>query len=243
MSVGGDPGESFGSAAAEYERGRPGWPEAALDLVPLPREARVVDLAAGTGKLTRVLRRRFDDVVAVEPLDELRTILGGAVPGARALAGRAEAIPLEDGATDAVFVGQAFHWFATDEAVAEIARVLRPGAPLLLLWNGPRPDAPSPLPAGYRERFDELREERVPPTPEWESAIARGPFGELHRAEVDHEQVSSRADVLAFAQSQSWIAVRPEAERRSVLAELGALLPDVEYRFPLRAEVYWAFRA
>lgn len=154
--------------------------------------------------------------------------------------GRAESLPLTGASADAVFVAQAFHWFASDETVAEIARVLRPGGPLVLLWNGAQPDRPSPLPERYRARFEALRGEAPLPAVAWEEIVARGPFGELRSAHVDHEQVSTRAQVLAFAASQSWIAYRPD--RAVVLEEVGALLPEGEYRFPLRAEVHWALR-
>ena len=229
--------ESFAAVAAEYERGRPDWPEAILDVVPVEPEAKVLDLGAGTGKLTRVLARRYAGVVAVEPLAELRAILAAVVPSADARPGRAEAIPLPEAAVDAVFAGQAFHWFAHDEAVGEIARVLRPAGVLAVLWNEPRPGTPWPLPAAYGARLDGLRDEASLPEIDWD-VLARSGFGELHDAAVDHEQVSSRADVLAFAASVSWIAARPD--RAAVLAELATLLPEPEYRFPLRANVRWA---
>ena len=229
--------ESFAAVAAEYERGRPDWPEAILDGVPVEPEAKVLDLGAGTGKLTRVLARRYAGVVAVEPLAELRAILAAVVPSADARPGRAEAIPLPEAAVDAVFAGQAFHWFAHDEAVGEIARVLRPAGVLAVLWNEPRPGTPWPLPAATGARLDGLRDEASLPESDWD-VLARSGFGELHDAAVDHEQVSSRADVLAFAASVSWIAARPD--RAAVLAELATLLPQPEYRFPLRANVRWA---
>ena len=229
--------ESFAAVAAEYERGRPDWPEAILDAVPVEPEAKVLDLGAGTGKLTRVLARRYAGVVAVEPLAELRAILAAVVPSADARPGRAEAIPLPEAAVDAVFAGQAFHWFAHDEAVGEIARVLRPAGVLAVLWNEPRPGTPWPLPAAYGARLDGLRDEASLAEIDWD-VLARSGFGELHDAAVDHEQVSSRADVLAFAASVSWIAARPD--RSTVLAELATLLPEPEYRFPLRANVRWA---
>lgn len=233
---------SFELAAEEYDRGRPGWPDAVLDAVPIEPAATVVDLAAGTGKLTEVLVRRYARVVAVEPLDAMRAILERRVPEAVACDGRAEAIPVPDASADAVFVAQAFHWFATDDAVAEIARVLRPGGVLVLLWQEPSREAPSPLPDAYRRRLAALHASVPPPTPDWRPVVTRGPFGELESATVEHEQVSDRARVLAFAASVSWIAHRPAEERRSVLEDLAALLPEGEYRFAMTAEVTWTRR-
>jgi len=114
---------SFGAGAAAYERGRPGYPVEALRAC-LPEHARrVLDLGAGTGKLTRGLLDLGLDVAAVEPLEEMRALIPSA---AQTLAGSAEAVPLPDACVDAVLVGQAFHWFDHDRALAEIARVLSP---------------------------------------------------------------------------------------------------------------------
>ena len=199
--------------------------------------ATVLDLGAGTGKLTRVLADRYARLIAVEPLDELRAILGERVPKADVRAGAAEAIPLADAEVDAVFAGQAFHWFANDVAVREIARVLRPGGVLALLWN--HSGEPSPLPKAYRRRLGELHDEGRP-APIDERILERFPFGEEHEDAVAHEQVSSRDDVLAFAASVSWIAKR--VDRAQVLEELAALLPEGDYVFPMRTEVTWATR-
>jgi SAM-dependent methyltransferase len=127
---------SFGEVAEAYQQARPTYPPHAvrwlLDAAP-GRD--VLDLAAGTGKLTRVIAELGCAVTAVEPLDEMRAQLEHAYPGVRALAGSAERIPLEDDSVDAVLVGQAFHWFDPEHALAEIARVLRPWGVLGLLWN------------------------------------------------------------------------------------------------------------
>jgi SAM-dependent methyltransferase len=233
-----DPGQSFDRAAEEYERGRPGYPEGVMDVVPVAASATVLDLAAGTGKLTRVLARRYARVIAVEPLAALRAIVQREVPAAEALDGRAEAIPLADAAIDAVFVAQAFHWFANDDAVAEIARVLRPGGVLAILSNETIP--PVPLPDAYRRRLDELGGERPRAAPKWRSTIARGPFEELRTESVEHEQVSDKDAVLAFAASLSFMASRDD--REAALAELAELLPDGSYRFRMRADVTWTRR-
>jgi SAM-dependent methyltransferase len=230
---------SFHRAAVEYDRGRPGWPPALLDVLPLEDSATVLDLGAGTGKLTGVLADRYARVVAVEPLDELRAILAERVPEADVRAGEAEAIPLGDAEVDGVFAGQAFHWFANDRAVAEIARVLRPGGALAILWNHAL--EPSPLPPDYRARQAQLHDEQRPAATESDILSRSGFFGEETETSVDHEQVSDRDDVLAFAASVSWIAMRDD--REEILAELSELLPPGEYRFPMRANVAWAIRS
>jgi len=228
---------SFHRAAEEYERGRPGWPPEVLDLLPVADDATVLDLGAGTGKLTRVLAARYAKVFALEPLDELRAILAERVPEAEPLPGVAEAIPLGDEEVDAAFAAQSFHWFANDVALAEIARVLRPGGVFARLWN--EAVEPSPLPEAYRRRMSDLHDE-MRPTSIPEDVFESAPFGEANEAAVEHEQVSTRDEVLAFAASVSWIANRED--REEVLGELGAILPDGEYRFPMRANVAWAHR-
>ena len=111
----------------DYERGRPGWPPDVVDVPRLLSSAKVLDLGAGTGKLTRLLVPAFRRVVAVEPQDAMRRVLEAVCPEAEAHAGNAAEIPLGDASVDAVFVAQAFHWFDNESALAEIARVLRPG--------------------------------------------------------------------------------------------------------------------
>ena len=234
--------QSFDRVAEEYERGRPGYPDDVLDLLPVADAATVLDLAAGTGKLTRVLARRYRRVIAVEPLDGMRALITREAPAAEALDGRAEAIPLADAEVDAVFVAQAIHWFANDVAVAEIARVLRPGGVLAVVRNEVDDDAPSPLPDAYRDRLRVVFEDVTQSPTDWRDAVARGPFGELSVASVEHEQVSDRQGVLAFALSLSVIAHRPDAERRQVMDELGSALPEGEYRFRMRTDVSWAVR-
>jgi len=240
-----DPARSFDLAAEAYEATRPSYPEEVLDHVPVSAEATVLDLGAGTGKLTRVLARRYAHVIAVEPLDGMRGILERVVPGVQALAGSAERIPLDDASVDAVFAAQAFHWFDHDRAIPEIARVLRPGGVLALVWNGPDESRPNPLPADYIAYLDELRRERSTfdeSTP-WRDLIARGPFNEAQEVAVPHDHVLNRAGLLDNTRSVSWIASREAVDHARVLARLGELLPEGTYAIPNLANVLWAVRA
>jgi SAM-dependent methyltransferase len=238
-----DPARSFDRAAAEYERVRPGYPEAILDLLPLSDAAAVLDLGAGTGKLTRLLVSRYARVTAVEPLDGMRGVLETVVPEAESLPGSAESIPVDDATVDGVFAGQAFHWFANDRAVAEIARVLRPGGVICLVWN--EPQEPSPLPPDYEAYLQRLHApalDAVRDAPPWPELIARGPFGEVHETALPNEQVLERNGVLTFAQTVSWIAHRDAEERRRIAADLDAMLGDGPFTFPMRTNVTWAVR-
>jgi SAM-dependent methyltransferase len=216
-----------------------------LDGVPLGEDAEVLDLGAGTGKLTRLLTQRYRRVIAVEPLDGMRAILERVVPEAESLAGTAEAIPLADAAVDGVFAAQAFHWFANDEAVAEIARVLRPGGVLALVWNEPDETRPSPLPEQYETYIRELHTaglsifEDAPP---WQVVIGRGPFGEVREAAVPHDHVLDRAGLLDNARSVSWVASLPDKERDAVLQRLDELLTDGPFAIPNTANIMWTVR-
>jgi SAM-dependent methyltransferase len=128
---------SFGDVAAHYDRYRPGPPPAAVDFI-LPVGARaVVDLGAGTGGLTRVLVGRVNEVIAVEPDDRMRAVLAEAVPGARALPGRGESIPIADGSVDAVIASSSWHWMDLIPTLHEVGRVLVPGGMLGVVWSGP----------------------------------------------------------------------------------------------------------
>jgi SAM-dependent methyltransferase len=236
--------QSFDRAAAEYERGRPGYPDAILDLLPLGPDAEVLDLAAGTGKLTRVLVTRYRHVTAVEPLAGMRAILEAVVPEARSLAGTAQAIPLPDASVDGVFAATAMHWFSTDEAFAEIARVLRPGGVLAALWN--RVVDPEPLPAAYVEYLKGLEPESPFHTGDdhpWTEPLRRGPFRDEQEATVVHEQVQTRDNVLDFARSTSLVAHRGESERDRIMRDLDELLPEGPFVFTLNAGINWAVRA
>ncbi|MGB8406200.1 MAG: class I SAM-dependent methyltransferase [Mycobacterium sp.] len=135
MTVSGQRSLSFGEEAAAYERGRPSYPPEAINWLLPSGAVDVLDLGAGTGKLTVRLVERGLSVTAVDPIPEMLDVLRGSLPSVPALLGTAEDIPLPDNSVDAVLVAQAWHWFDPDRAAAEVARVLRPGGRLGLLWN------------------------------------------------------------------------------------------------------------
>src|SRR5687767_12877437 len=115
----------------DYERGRPGWPREVVDGPGLPPTATVLELGAGTGKLTRLLVSRFGRVLAVEPAEPMRRLLVALCPEAEPLAGTAQEVPLAETSVDAVFAAEAFHWFDDARSLAEIQRVLRPRGALV----------------------------------------------------------------------------------------------------------------
>jgi len=147
---------SFGSVAADYARYRPGPPPQALDWL-IPDGARaVLDLAAGTGAVTRELAGRAQRIIAVEPDERMRAVLTASCPGAEVLAGRGEDIPLPDASVDAVVISAAWHWLDPDRAVPEITRVLRVGGVLGVMWVSR--DARVPWVAEFNQLARQARE-------------------------------------------------------------------------------------
>jgi ubiquinone/menaquinone biosynthesis C-methylase UbiE len=214
---------SFDRVAGAYQRARPSYPAAAVEwaLEAAPGR-RVVDLAAGTGKLTAVLLAAGADVVAVEPLANMRAELERALPSVRALAGTAERIPLPDGSADAVFVGQAFHWFDGPAALAEIARVLVPGGGLGLLWNQRDDHVPwvaelTTVMLGAGDVLSASRE--IAP-------LETDLFSAVERREFPNPVQFDRARLREWASSTSRIAVLPEAEREAALAAVMRLADE-----------------
>jgi SAM-dependent methyltransferase len=211
----------FARSADAYERGRPGYSDAAVDrLVAALPGTQVVDLAAGTGKLTRALVARGCHVVAVEPVAEMRAAI--AAP-ARAIDGRAEAIGLPDASADAVTVAQAFHWFDTSRALAEIHRVLRPGGVLALVWNRRRMEDEihrriEALLAPHRGSVPAHRSER------WRAAFDDSPhFGPLREEEFANEQVLDAGGLADRVGSISFVAALGDDERLALLEATRAL--------------------
>jgi len=234
---------SFGNAASDYERGRPGWPDEVAEVGGLPRDAHVLDLGAGTGKLTQVLARRFARVTAVEPDDAMRALIAGA----EALAGSAESIPLEDGSVDGVFCAEAFHWFDWPVALREIARVLRPRGVLVLCFNVSDGGAYIPLPDEAGEIVQRYRRPGVEPGGRiLESGAWREPlddpasaFEPLRHESFRHVHVQDADAVVARTLSTSIFAWLAPDERHALGQELRDVVSEGVYETPLRAEVWW----
>ena len=234
---------SFERVAAEYDFGRPSWPSAAVESLGLPRSAVVLDLGAGTGKLTRVLLEHFDRVVAVEPLDGMRALIPRE---AEALFGTAEAIPLVDESMNAVFAGEAFHWFDWTRALAEIARVLRPRGTLALFWNCGPADSVRPWPQEVSDVLDRIKEspgEKRYRSFAWRDAIRGAPFEELRYEVFPHEEEVAADALVARIGSWSQFASRPAEEREQLLAEIGSFLTEPSYRVRLETQAYFTRRA
>jgi SAM-dependent methyltransferase len=225
----------FALSVDAYERGRPGYPAAALEPLALAPGFTVLDLAAGSGKLTRPLVESGAAVIAVEPVAEMRAVLPSA---ARVLDGTAEAVPLDDASVDLVTVAQAFHWFDGDAALAEIHRVLRPGGRLALLWNRRAEgdavnDAIDVLLAPHCGGVPTLRGDA------WRAAFERTTlFGPLEEHVFDNAQMLDADGLADRVASISYIASLPDAQRAGVIAAARELAGDGPARIPYRTEVH-----
>jgi SAM-dependent methyltransferase len=242
----------FGEAAEAYERGRPSYPPRAiirlLEEFGVRREGVVVDLAAGTGKLTRLLLPQVGTVIAVEPVPEMGRVLASSLPTVTLLGGTAEAIPLAEESVDAVFVGEAFHWFRPTEAAVEIARILKPRGGLSLLWNVPTwTEDDTPWLAAFKETVEHHKREAgdyPAGSGRWEVPLAEtGLFDELQHDDDTHIQRFPVEDFVAQVASWTWIAGLPDMNREAVLTDIRALLRDQsEIVIPYRTDVYWTRR-
>ncbi len=215
------PYTAFAEVAGAYERARPTYPDEAVRWLVGDEPRDVVDLGAGTGKLTRSLVAFGHRVTAVEPLDEMRAELEAAIPGADALAGSAEAIPLPDASADVVTSAQAFHWFDHAKALPEIARVLRPGGQLGLVWNSRDDRDPwTALLSGI------IGNETVQETDVVPVLDGSGTFEPVETAEFAFEQVLDRDGLLDLVVSRSYLAKLSPAEREPVLAAVRRLYDE-----------------
>ena len=244
----------FGREAEAYERSRPTYPPGAVawlvDHLGIRPGAVVADLAAGTGKLTRLLTPAGASLVAIEPLPEMRGMLQQFLPAVPTVAGTAEAMPFRSSSIDAICVAQAFHWFDADRAYVELSRVLRPGGRLGLLWNA------RDRSVDWVDQVWAIMDavERNAPWRDherWAASFAGDPpgFGPVHMATFRHEQLTTPAGVVDRIRGVSHVAALEAQAQAEVLRAVEAVLeghPDtrgrLELRIPYRVDCYWTER-
>lgn len=224
---------SFADVAGAYERGRPEYAPAVVGALAaelgLTRGDRVLDLAAGTGKLTRALLDWGLDVTAVEPQGTLREVLAESIGAERVCEGLAEEIPLADRVVAAVTVADGFHWFEAEPALAEIRRVLQPGGGLALLatmpdWSG----------ASWADDVGAMMERLRPEHPyfdgpSWQDAVrAAGGWSEPRQVRVTTSQPARPERMVDYLSSMSWVAAMAAGERARMLSRIAALVEEGE---------------
>ena len=239
---------SFGSVAEDYEATRPGWPAEPFTEVlahfGVREQPGIVDIAAGTGKLTRTLAPLAGALVAVEPDPALREVLARVLPEVDVRAGTAEALPLESASADVACAGQAFHWFDVAAALGEIARVLRPRGVAIAAWNSRREEGtwydavieflntanPDHLPASTRD---------------WAVDFTHPAYGGLFTATARHVQASDHERFERLLGTHSIINLLPPAGRAALIEEAvavaveqGAFAPDGTCEIPWCCEIY-----
>ena len=229
--------QSFNFAADAYERGRPGYPNDAVNTIVqalgIGAETTVVDLAAGTGKFTRLLIRTGAKIIAVEPMKGMRTTLAEFVPGVEIYEGTAESIPLLNASVEAVTVAQAFHWFQPMEATVEIHRVLRSGGGLALIWN--RRDLNQPLQQAIDDIVTPYKGTvRIHDNLRWREGFDRTTlFTPLQEQRFPHSQNTNTAGLIDRVLSFSYMAILPQSEKDTVSEHLRAITSRLPERFDL----------
>jgi SAM-dependent methyltransferase len=251
-------GVGYPRAAGVYERSRPSYPIAALaalaDALPLQAGRTVVDLGAGTGKFTRLLALTGAEVLAVEPVREMRERLAELLPGVAVTAGTAESTGLAEGCADAVVAAQSWHWFQADEAVAEVERLLRPGGALALVWN--TYDTSVPWVRDYQDIYFRLAPRDLPSPPlaarpgepgGWRGVFEeRKGWGPVEERHWPNPYSTTAEDVVERMMSSSHIAVLDPAAQGRVRAEVEAVLEahgvtggGGVIEMPYTTDVYW----
>lgn len=232
----------FGEVADAYERARPGYPDALAELLRARLGAgphtRALDLGAGTGKLTRTLLATGAQVIAAEPIPEMREQLAAVLPAERILDATAEALPCEDASLDLVAAGDAFHWFEGRRAVAEIARVLRPGGELVLAWHAPFPGERGTWRAELQKLLRDLRGDHPYFVREHGRGVLKGhkAFGTLRNVTVAHHHEVDRGGLVDHVRSISYVASLPGDQWQETMSAVRAIAD----RAPARISMSYA---
>ena len=224
-----------------YERARPDYPAAAVDWIvealELESGAHVVDVGAGTGKFARQLAARGLRVTGVEPIAEMRALFERTVPGAAAVDGTAESMPLDDEVADGVTVAQAFHWFDAERAPRELHRVLRPGRGVALIWN--LRDESQAIQRAYAETIHPYKGEDYPERGRHAQALEDSPlFGDVEERSFEHSQPMDADGLVERTASVSFVAQLPDDERAELLERVRALAPAGTFEFPYVTKVF-----
>ncbi len=235
----------FEAGSDIYERSRPGYPDVAVDhlasVTGITTGSRVLDLAAGTGKLTRQLHARRAACVAIEPSASMRQVFARMVPGVPVVGATAEQIPVAAGTMDVVVAAQAFHWFDAPVALAEIARVLGPGGWLALIWN--ERDESDPMVAELVRISKWDTSAPYPVGMDFGPVVGRSQlFHPMQRIKFEWEQSLDRESFVDQVASRSYVRILPEPERRALLDQVAAFastLPE-PIAMPYVADLFWA---
>ena len=237
----------FDLQADAYDRGRPGYPAEAIAFVVetlgITSGATIVDLAAGTGKLTRELVPTGADLIAIEPVPGMREVLSRSLPDVRVADGIAESLPLGDASVDGVVVAQAFHWFDGPRALTELARVLRPGGRLAVVFNVR--DERDGVQAALERVWEPYRGDTpTHRTGAWQQAFEPADrFTSLTHQAFGNDQRVSADQLVDRVVSVSFIATLDEAQRAAVETEVRTLLAgEAEVVLPYRTDVFWTAR-
>jgi SAM-dependent methyltransferase len=218
---------SFGAAAAIYERARPSYPVEAVDWLLPEGSPRVLDLGAGTGKLTRMIAERGIEVEAVDPSAQMLAELSQVLPSVPTHVGSAEQIPLPDDSFDAVVVAQAWHWVDVPRAAAEVARVLKPGGQLGLVWND-RDER-----VDWVRRLSEIAVPGSSRSMDVDNPLFGGPFGQIEYSVTEWSNPITPAGLIELIASRSYVIIAPAVERSAILGGVQDLLerhPDLAGR-------------
>jgi SAM-dependent methyltransferase len=211
---------------SSYNAARPDYPLVAIEhfvaTLGIAPTMHVLDLGAGTGIFTRQILPYVEKVTAVEPSSSMRASLRSETPGVEVLEGSDVAIPLGDGAVDAVFVAQAFHWFDAPRALAEIHRVLVPGGGLGLIWNERDETVAWVEELSRAMRWDVHQPYKV--GTDFSDVVAAGPFGDVARVEFKHLQTLTREGLYQRVLTTSYISLMSDGEREALMKDVGLVV-------------------